>query len=225
MSVFLTEVFKQSHTESWEKPTDDKVSKLQTVLLSMQEESQATKLLKKERESYKVNTELVAKRTDVQLRLEACRTATKEYEQGQEQLKRIVTENEQFIRNTDIKIEKADRKIREEQDQIQKKEEEIAQLKQQLTDLEDGRLDSEKRIKQNAHIKHFLDSTVKVYEEEFDGEVENLMNRYLTLESGNTELSEANSELTTVLDQQRERWQKEQLKLQNEMLVEEQFQL
>ena len=148
MSVFLTEVFKQSHTESWEKPTDDKVSKLQTVLLSMQEESQATKLLKKERESYKVNTELVAKRTDVQLRLEACRTATKEYEQGQEQLKRIVTENEQFIRNTDIKIEKADRKIREEQDQIQKKEEEIDQLKQQLTDLEDGRLDSEKRIKQ-----------------------------------------------------------------------------
>ena len=219
MSVFLTEVFKQSPTESWAKPTDDKVSKLQTVLLSMKEESQATKLLKKERESYKVNTELVAKRKDVQLRLEACRRATKEYEQRQEQLRRIVTENEQFIRDTDLKIDKADRKIREELDQIQKKEQEYAQLKRQLVDLQNGIVEAEKKIKQNAHVKHFLDSTVQAFEEEFDGDVENLMNRYLTLESGNKELSTANNELTAVLDQQREKWQKEQLKLQNEMLV------
>eukprot|EP00400_MALV-I_sp_L67-5_P000806 gene806-983_t len=219
MSTFLTEVFKQSPAEQWEAPSDDKVSKLQTVLLDMQDESQATKLQKTDRESYKVNTELVAKRKDVQLRLEACKKATLEYDEKQEALKRIVTENEQFIRNTDLKIEKAERKIRDEKAEIARKDDEIEQLQNQLRELDEERERAEKTIADNEHIKHFLESTVKEYEEEFDGDVENLINRWKTLVSGNKELSDANNKLTSELDVQRDAWQKEHAKLQNECLV------
>merc|ERR1711998_76119 len=110
----------------------------------------------------------------------------------QEELRRVVIDNEQFIRDTDIKTEKAEKKAREEQLECRKLDEELKTLGVQLEELQ-GEKDAEmKRIQQNSRYKRYLDAVVQQYEEDFEGDVENLIQRHVTLEAGNDELHKQN---------------------------------
>lgn len=153
MSVFITQAFKRDASEEWQKIDDQKIKKLRAILASMQEESQSTQLLKKERENADVQTSLDSTRTSVGKRLGECRKKKATFEKRQEELRKIVQENEQFIRDTDMKIEKADKKAKEEQVECRKLDEEIKQHSQQLDEFQASKEAELKKISQNSLYK------------------------------------------------------------------------
>jgi len=219
MSVFITQAFKRDASEEWQKIDDQKIKKLRAILASMQEESQSTQLLKKERENADVQTSLDTTRTSVGKRLGECRKKKFTFEKRQEELRKIVQENEQFIRDTDMKIEKAEKKEKEEKVECRKLDEEIKQHSQQLEEFQASKEAELKKISQNSLYKKYLEAVVQEFEEDFEGDIENLINRHKTLEAGNTELHQANQQLTDMLDKTREEWLTVKTELQNEHLM------
>jgi hypothetical protein len=219
MSVFITQAFKRDASEEWQKIDDQKIKKLRAILASMQEESQSTQLLKKERENADVQTSLDQTRTSVGKRLGECRKKKSTFEKRQEELRKIVQENEQFTRDTDMKIEKAEKKAKEEQVECRKLDEEIKQHSQQLEEFQASKEAELKKISQNSLYKKYLEAVVQEYEEDFEGDIENLINRHKTLEAGNTELHQANQQLTDMLDKTREEWLRVQAKLKDDHLM------
>merc|ERR1719333_701257 len=77
----------------------------------------------------------------------------------------------------------------------------------------------EKIIAQNSQFKKYLESVVQENEEDFKGEIENLLNRHNTLKGGNAELQQQYVEVNRKLDKRREDFQREYTKLQNEQLM------
>merc|ERR1712230_205672 len=77
----------------------------------------------------------------------------------------------------------------------------------------------EKIIAQNSQFKKYLESVVNENEEDFKGEIENLLNRHNTLKGGNAELQQQDVEVNRKLDRRREDFQREFTKLQNEQLM------
>merc|ERR1719261_478817 len=77
----------------------------------------------------------------------------------------------------------------------------------------------EKIIAQNSQFKKYLESVVQENEEDFKGEIENLLNRHNTLKGGNAELQQQDVEVNRTLDKRREDFQREYTKLQNEQLM------
>jgi len=111
----------------------------------MEDENQSTLLLKKEREDWEVQEKLRTTREKVAERLKECRQKKLIFERKQAELQDTVTKNEQFIRDTDAKIEKAEKKAREETLEMRKREEDLSQynkLRDRLLE-EQGNLESE----------------------------------------------------------------------------------
>jgi len=188
-------------------------------LASMQEESQSTQLLKKERENADVQTSLDQTRSSVGKRLGECRKKKTAFEKRQEELRKIVQENEQFIKDTDMKIEKAEKKAKEDHLECRRLDEEIKQYCDQL-DNDNAEKELElKKIEQNMLYKEYLESVVKEYEEDFENDIENLLNRYRTLEDSHTELLQANQKLSDVHDETSDEWRRVKAELQNERLI------
>lgn len=219
MSVFMTQAFKRDHAEEWKKVDDDKIKRLRGILASMQEESQCTQLLKKDRENWDVQSQLDQTRRSVGSRLQECKKKKTVFEKKQEELRRVVSESEQYIRDTDTKIEKSEKKAKDEQAECRKLDEELKALGQELEENRERKEVEVRRIQQNSHFKRYLDSVVFQFDEDFEGDIENLMNRHLTLEAGNEELHNANEKLTAELDKTREEWLRVQAKLQNDQLM------
>lgn len=219
MSVFITQAFKRDHGEDWKKVDDEKIKRLRAILASMQEESQSTQLLKKERENWDVQSQLEQTRKSVGSRLGECKKKKTVFEKKQEELRRVVSESEQYIRDTDTKIEKADKKAKEEQAECRKLDEEYYTLAQELEANRQSKDVEMRKIAQNSHFKRYLDSVVQQFDEDFEGDIENLIQRHQTLEQGNEELHKANEKLTAELDKTRDEWLRVQLKLQNDQLT------
>merc|ERR1719235_1189217 len=83
----------------------------------------------------------------------------------------------------------------------------------------DEKLVEEKTIAQNSQFKKYLESVVQENEEDFKGEIENLLNRHNTLKGGNAELQQQDVEVNRLLDKKREDFQREYTKLQNDQLM------
>lgn len=66
--------------------------------------------------------------------------------------------------------------------------------------------------------KQYLEDVVGKCEDDFEGDIDALINRHQTLEAGNQELHISNNRLTVGLDQKREEWKDVQTNLQNEHL-------
>merc|ERR1719327_714982 len=92
----------------------------------------------------------------------------------------------------------------------------IANLKEKYTE---EKIMEEKIIAQNSQFKKYLESVVQENEEDFKGEIENLLNRHNTLKGGNAELQQQDVEVNRLLDKKREDFQREYTKLQNEQLM------
>merc|ERR1719359_2302203 len=80
-------------------------------------------------------------------------------------------------------------------------------------------MEEEKIIAQNSQFKKYLESVVQDNDEDFKGEIENLLNRHNTLKGGNAELQQQDVEVNRLLDKRREDFQRAYTKLQNEQLM------
>jgi len=76
-----------------------------------------------------------------------------------------------------------------------------------------------KKIALTSQYKSFLEAVVQECEEDFEGDIEVLMNRHRTLEAGNQELHQENSDRTRRLDSLREKCMRVQTELQNQHLM------
>jgi hypothetical protein len=205
----------------WQKIDADLLMKQRAALANMEEESPSTLLLRKEAEDSVVQEELELTRRKVLDRLNDVKAKTAIFERKQAELRDTVQKNKQFIRDTDAKIETAEKKAREEVEQMNKRLEEKKLIVSDRDKYMEEKIIEEKIIAQNSQFKKYLDSVVSCpgYEEDFKGEIENLLNRHNTLKGGNAELQQQDVEVNRKLDKRREDFQREYTKLQNEQLM------
>eukprot|EP00397_Hematodinium_sp_SG-2012_P033803 GEMP01036172.1.p1 GENE.GEMP01036172.1~~GEMP01036172.1.p1 ORF type:complete len:357 (+),score=125.16 GEMP01036172.1:23-1072(+) len=215
----LAAAFTRDVTDGWRTITDEELQKMRALLLSMDEESQDTLLLKKERNSFDAVEELARMRISVNQRLQECRIKKQAFEKKQGELRKNALDNEEFIRDNDKKIETCEKKAREEMAECKRLDEELMQIEAKVQELQLQKEMDAKAIERGAHYKRLFEQTAQVYENEFEGDVENLMKRENALRRTTIELQENNQQLQHRLEDMREAWMAEQLRLQNEELV------
>lgn len=209
-AAFVEKLTRSNVSEEWTKVDDRKIAKLRGILAALQEENQSTQLLKKESED-----------KEARKALEATRSTAKEalFLQGQADLRRHVLENQKSLQELEAAIEKGEKKAKEEQLECRRLDSEISALEEELREQEETKAAEQRKIHRTSVHKHFLETVVQYCVEDFEGDIEVLMNRHTTLEAGNQELNQANFDLTKQLDRIREECLRVQTKLQNEHLM------
>lgn len=207
---FIEKLTRAHVSEEWTKVDDGKIAKLRGILAALQEESQSTQLLKKQ------SHDTATKKT-----LEVRRSTAKEalFLQGQADLRRHVMENQKSLQELEATIEKGEKKAKDEQADCRRLEAEVGSLEEELKDHEVTKSVELRSISRSSVHKKFLETVVQHCVEDFEGDIEVLMNRHMTLEAGNQELNQANSDITKQLDRIREECLRVQTKLQNEHLM------
>mmetsp|Transcript_35872 Transcript_35872/g.83482 ORF Transcript_35872/g.83482 Transcript_35872/m.83482 type:complete len:432 (+) Transcript_35872:46-1341(+) len=217
--AFVDKHCRSDVSEEWKKVDDRKIAKLRGILKALQEENQSTQLLKKESADKEAGRELEATRAGVNQRLAACREREELFVRRQTELRQHVMENEKSLQELEANIEKGEKKSRDEQLECQALDKDIRARNEELREQEFLKFTEQKKIQQTLKYKKFLADVVQDCEEDFEGDVEVLMNRYNTLEAGNRELYQANDAMTARLDRAREECMRVQTKLQNEHLM------
>mmetsp|Transcript_49611 Transcript_49611/g.106227 ORF Transcript_49611/g.106227 Transcript_49611/m.106227 type:complete len:468 (+) Transcript_49611:53-1456(+) len=216
---FIEKHCRSDVSEEWKKVDDGKIAKLRGILAALQEENQSTQLLKKESEDKEARRELEATRSSVDMRLGACKEKEALFVKKQAALRQHVLENEKSLEELETNIEKGEKKSKDEQAECRRLDTEIRSLERDLDEQEVLKSTEQKKIERTSQYKRFLEVVVQECEEDFEGDIENLMNRHNTLEAGNAELHQANAELTSRLSRVREECLRVQTKLQNEHLM------
>lgn len=217
--AYVAQLCKGDVSEEWKKADDRKIAKLGKILNALQEESQSTQLLKKESEDRVAQRELEDRRHSVGERLAGCRAREAEHERKQEELRLHVLDSEQFIRDAEANIRRDQMKIDEINAECRKLDEEIRHREMELENEKQLHNEEVSTISRMSQYKEFLEATVQECDDDFDGDVDALINRHHTLASGNQELHATNVELTSRLDKKREEWQTEQTNLTNTHLM------
>lgn len=218
-SVFVEKHCKSDVTEEWKKADDKKIAKLRGVLRALQEENQETQLLKRQSEDAEALRDLQATRFCVEQRTTTCREKEEQFNKQHEELRKQIEKNQVTMRDLKASIEKSEQKSKDEQTHSRQLDREIEGLKEELTGYEAAKEMEARKIMQTARYRHYLEAVVKECEEEFEGDIETLMNRHRTLEAGNKELHETNVSLTSRLDKLREECNRVQTKLQTDHLM------
>jgi len=216
---FVQRECRKDVSEEWTKPDDRKLAKLRGILAALQEENQSTQLLKKESENAEAARALENTRQSTEARRQACKGREKAFLDKQAELLRHVKDSEKSLQELETNIEKNEKKSKDESNECKRLDKEKRQLEKQLSEQEAGKADEQKRIARTAQYKRFLEAVVQQANPEYEGDIENLMNRHNTLEAGNLELHHTNTDLITRLDQKREEALRVQTKLQNEHLM------
>ncbi|CEL95673.1 unnamed protein product [Vitrella brassicaformis CCMP3155] len=178
---------------------------MRAILAQMRGERQTTLLLKKERQCFEVALQLDQTRGDVAKRLESCDEKMSAFEKRQEDLRRVVMDNVDFIRETDKKIEYAEKRIKEEEDEIAETEKQTQALEKELDMFKQMREVNRGEVDGVNHYQHYLESVATTYASEFEGEVGNLMRRFQTLRESNAELEAQVVNSTQTLEAQRQK--------------------
>jgi len=176
-------------------------------------------LLRTAPEDKEARRELESTRKGVDARMAACKEKEELFARRQNELKRHVMENEKSLQELQSNIEKGEKKSKDEEAECRKLDAEIRDLDSQLACQEDSRSSEQKKIDRTARYRRFLEMVVQECEEDFEGDIEILMNRHNTLEAGNRELHQSNAQLTSKLDRMREEFLRETTQLQNEHLM------
>lgn len=217
--AILEKLGRISTADEWQKVDNQKLAKLRGILSVLQEENQSTQLLKRERDEKEADSTLQETRRSVSQRLAVCKSKEVLFLRKQAELKKHVMDNERAIRDLEATIEKSERKVREEQAECKRLDLEIQQLTEEQNEQELARKIDQQKIQQISKYKRFLEEVVQCGEEDFEGDIEVLINRYATLEAGQEELQKSDQELQVRLDRAREECLKLQTKLQNEHLM------
>jgi len=217
--AFLEKHCKEHVSEEWSKVDDEKLAKLRGILAALREENQPSQILKKASENAQATQSLEATRSSVGLRLDACKQREAQFKKKQEELKQHVQDNEKALQELHSNIEKSEKKVKDEQAECLSLDVDIRALETELSEQQAGRELELSRIERMAAHKKFLEAVVQDGEEEFEGDVEVLINRHKTLQAGNQELHQTNGDLTHRLDTLREECVRVQTKLQNDHLM------
>jgi len=215
----LKEHCRSDVSEEWKKVDDQKIAKLRGILSALQEENQSTQLLKKESEDKEAWKALESTRKSVDTRLAFCKEKESLFKKRQEDLRRHVLENQKSLQELESTIEKSEKKSKDEQAECKRLDAEIAALNEELRQKEQSKNTEQDKIAKTQHYKTFLEEVMQENQEEFDADIEVLINRYATLEAGSQELAQANDDLSARLDRVRDECLRVQTVLQNEHLM------
>lgn len=220
----FVEKFTQQHckrdvSEEWTRVDDAKLDSLRGILAALKEENQATQLLKQESADRQVGQELEAMRLSVKRRLQECKEQEKLFESKQGELRKHVMDNEKSLRLMETNIEKGERKVKEETVECKRLDGEINAALAAIEEHEDDKLFEEREIDKASEHKAFLEGAVQDCEQDFEGDIKVLMNRYHTLDAEKQSLHQRNTQLATQLNRVRENWLKIQADMQTEQMV------
>ncbi|CAK0828016.1 unnamed protein product [Prorocentrum cordatum] len=204
-------------SEEWTKADDTKIAKLRGILSALQESNQSTQLLQKESEDSAAQRALEATRINVGTRMQACKEMEEMFTQKQNELRRHWLEEKKRLDQLEDNIQKSQKRSQDERLECRKLDEDIRILEGELAEQEAVKAGEQKRIRLTCRCKEFMEEVATECEGDF-AEVEEIINRYNTLEQGNVELHAANAEVVGRLDELRERYQRESSALQNEHL-------
>jgi len=221
--VFI-ERFTQKHcksdvSEEWLPVDDRKLDTLRGILAALKEENQATQLLKRESDDRQASLDLQATMKSVKEREEACKALELVFEDKKAELKEDIVRNEKQLQMMEANIEKGERKSKEEQAECKRLDHEMNAVECAIKEHEEGRAAEEKQIERAAEHKAFLESVVQECEEDFEGDIKVLMNRFHTLRDEKESLHSRNSALASQLNQVREEMLKVQAELQTEQMM------
>lgn len=155
---------------------------------------------------------------EFQSRMQACEERQREFERKQNDMKEQVTRFEKFINENDAKKQRAEMKARVEHRQCEQNEQKIQQLKKELHRDEELRNQREEELDRLKKYKDYLDSTVEASEEEYE-EINDVLNRYKTLEDANQDLQKTVSEGEHIIDNLRQEVLMLTRETQNQILV------
>jgi len=220
---FLHE-YKADVSEEWRKADDHKIGKLRGILAALQEESCETQLLKKMSEESEVGNELKDKRRDVGNRLVLCSEQETEFEKKQEELRQYVMKNFNALKEAENAVKALGEKSKEESAECRRLENEIQLLEKELQDQHIVQEAETKKISRTEKYKRYLEEVVTECKDEFEGDIEVLMNRYITLRQGHLELCRTKDSLDLELDKVREECtpgSKAQVVMENKKLTKE----
>jgi len=188
MATFLT----QPKINLDEYPTDE-IGELEALVSGVTQTSQSTLLLKKRKEMREVDDALEFMKEEYTSRMQACEERQREFERKQNDMKEQVTRFEKFINENDAKKQRAEMKARVEHRQCEQNEQKIQQLRTELQKDEELKNKREAELDRLKKYKDYLDSTVEASEEEYE-EINDVLNRYKTLEDANKDLQKTVSE-------------------------------
>jgi chromosome segregation ATPase len=175
-------------------------------------------LLKKRKEMREVDDALEFMKEEYASRMQACEERQREFERKQNDMKEQVTRFEKFINENDAKKQRAEMKARVEHRQCEQNEEKIQELRAELQKDEELKNEHEKKLDRLKKYKEYLDSTVDASEEEYE-EINDVLNRYGTLDDANKDLMNTVLEGEKLIDKMREDVLKLAQETQNKILI------
>jgi len=216
---FMQKCCKIDASEEWRQIDDRKLDKLRGILAALKEENQDTQLLKRESEDRQAGQALQATRSNVERREKACEEQERHFERREAELRDQVEKNKNVLLLMETNIEKGDRKTKEEAAECRRLDAEIRAVEKDMQEYEESRTCEEAKIQRAAEHKAFLERVVQECEEDFEGDIKVLINRYHTLDGEKTSLHQRNKDLETELNIIREESLKEQTETQTEQML------
>eukprot|EP00742_Colponemidia_sp_Colp-10_P002051 GILJ01002191.1.p1 GENE.GILJ01002191.1~~GILJ01002191.1.p1 ORF type:complete len:411 (-),score=78.87 GILJ01002191.1:136-1368(-) len=219
MGTFITQESSSFFDEEFLQMMGGTKEEMELLLASIAPTSQSTLLLKKEKEAREVEQQLERIREEVNRRMHLCELRQKEFEAKQQEMREQVAKFERFILENDLKRQRAEQRLRGEMEASKKKSQEIQELRDRLDDLRNQQMKQESMLDRYRVYSRYLEQTATTAEEEFQGDIETLVNRYNTLAEGNRELRTSVDGASAAADDIRQNLINLQKETQNEILV------
>eukprot|EP00743_Colponemidia_sp_Colp-15_P002020 GILK01002194.1.p1 GENE.GILK01002194.1~~GILK01002194.1.p1 ORF type:complete len:411 (+),score=84.84 GILK01002194.1:51-1283(+) len=219
MGTFITQESSSFFDEEFLQMMGGTKEEMELLLASIAPTSQSTLLLKKEKEAREVEQQLERIREEVNRRMHLCDLRQKEFEAKQQEMREQVAKFERFILENDLKRQRAEQRLRGEMEASKKKSQEIQELRDRLDDLRNQQMKQESMLDRYRVYSSYLEQTATTAEEEFQGDIETLVNRYNTLAEGNRELRTSVDGASAEADDIRQNLINLQKETQNEILV------
>jgi len=197
------------------------IGELEALVSGVAQTSQSTLLLKKKKEMREVDDSLDFMKHQFKSRMETCEENQRKFEAKQQDLKENVLKFEKFIQENDAKRQRAEVKFKTEARTRTQKEADLRKLSSELEEKEAEKAHLLNKLRRLRCYREYLESIVDQGPDrrsEFE-EVEDLLNRYQTLERANYDLVTLVDKGTKDMDELRKKLQELRLGTQNSALV------
>eukprot|EP00744_Colponema_vietnamica_P011808 GILI01016586.1.p1 GENE.GILI01016586.1~~GILI01016586.1.p1 ORF type:complete len:445 (-),score=91.77 GILI01016586.1:37-1371(-) len=161
---------------------------MELLLASVVPTSQSTLLLKKEAQARDVDRDLELARASFKRRMDILELRMRDFKSRQQDMREYVAKFEKYILENDIKRQRADTKYRQEVEASRRRQQEIDELEVQLQQLLEKKQELQGQWERLRCYQEYLESVLGV-EEDFQNDIELILNRFRTLSEGNKELS------------------------------------
>mmetsp|Transcript_18167 Transcript_18167/g.47943 ORF Transcript_18167/g.47943 Transcript_18167/m.47943 type:complete len:381 (-) Transcript_18167:94-1236(-) len=179
------------------------IGELEALVSGVNQISQSTLLLKKKKEMHEVDDSLDFMKGEYKTRMEACDERQREFERRQSEMKEQVTKFEKFIQENDSKRQRAEVKLKQEKKFLHAKRLEFTKAQTDLDAAEQARTKMIEDLDKLRKYREYLERTVEMSEDNTYEEMWDLLNRYRTLKTANTQLMEQVQQGEAQIDEMR----------------------